>query len=85
MKKCLLCTICSWIVGLSTLWLVGMGLGGWALPSGGLVNIGYALLGLIALGFLYYQVVPCSRCVARNQSNAASASSEMEMESEAKE
>ena len=65
MKKCFICTICSWIVGLSTLWLVGMGLGGWPLPAGGWINICYAVLGLIALGFLYYQLVPCPRCVAR--------------------
>lgn len=44
-----------------------MGLGGWALPSGGAVNLIYAVLGIIALGFLYYQIVPCKRCLLANR------------------
>jgi hypothetical protein len=70
MKKCLICKICSWVVGLSTLWLVVMGLTGWQLPTGAAVNLAYAALGLVALGFMYYQMVPCKRCMAVNQPKA---------------
>lgn len=83
MKKCVTCAIGSWIVGLSTLWLAGMGLGGWALPAGGAINVAYAVLGLVALTFLYYQIVPCKRCAAVNKPKTAvdaaeSAAGEME-------
>ncbi len=73
MKKCIVCAVCSWIVGLSMLGFVVIGLGGWKLPSGGVVNLVYAALGLITLGFLYYQVVPCQRCVAVNKLKATDA------------
>ena len=65
-KKCVPCTFGSWIVGLGTVALMIVGILGLTLPTGLIANILYGVIGIIGLGFLYYQIVPCPRCMKRN-------------------
>lgn len=60
--KCALCSIASWVLGLAGIWLGVTGIFNLDLPTGTLAGALYTVLVVIALGFLYYQVVPCPRC-----------------------
>lgn len=65
--KCRICTIFSWIVGLSTILFSLVGIFDIPLPSGTLAGAAYVILILIALGFLYYQIIPCPRCLEQSK------------------
>jgi hypothetical protein len=67
-EKCTICTIGTWVTGLSALLLVITGIFELSLPTGLISQILYAVAGIIILGFLYYQVTPCPRCVKKNVS-----------------
>lgn len=69
MRKCGICMVGSWTVGLAA---VAWGLAGvfevpveWSLP----LRVVAGLVGLTGLGFLFYQppLKPCPRCVKANQ------------------
>lgn len=63
MTKCAICIYGSWAVGVSTVYLALAGIFSWPLPAGTIAGAIYVILILTALGFLYYQIVPCPRCV----------------------
>jgi hypothetical protein len=69
MKKCTVCLIGTWIVGLSALaWgVLGVTGGLSTLPVWARVMMG--VVGVVGLGFLFYQppMKPCPRCVAANR------------------
>lgn len=66
MKKCLVCTLGSWTVGLAALAWAMVGLLGLALPAGPWFAIVTAIVGITAIGFLIYQppFKACPRCEA---------------------
>ena len=64
MKKCRICTIGSWVSGLSAVALGAMGLSGFWPRSNALSRSVLSLVALTGLGFLIYQppFKPCPRC-----------------------
>jgi len=64
--KCALCNFGSWLVGVASICLGVAGIFDLDLPAGTLAGVTYTVLIVVALGFLYYQIVPCPRC-ARKQ------------------
>jgi len=65
-KKCFVCAWGSWVVGLSAVALVIAGIFELTLPTGLLAKIIYVGIGINAIGFVYYQIVPCPMCARKN-------------------
>ncbi len=67
MQKCTICQLGSWVVGLSAIGFAVCAWLGYALPTSMIAKVIYVMIVCIAASFLYYQIVPCPRCVAVNK------------------
>lgn len=66
MRKCGICMFGSWVVGLVAVAASLFGILSYPLPAGTLAGALYVVVLVVAISFLYYQIVPCPRC-ARKQ------------------
>jgi hypothetical protein len=69
MKKCGICTLGSWVVGLAALAWALWGATGYTLVASGTLRTVALVLGGFGIGFLIYQppLPSCPRCVAANK------------------
>lgn len=65
-NKCTVCAICTVVVGLSAIGWGVVGVLGATPTHSVLVRIAYVAVGVIGIGFLYYQIKPCPNCTKKN-------------------
>ncbi|HEY1812470.1 MAG TPA: hypothetical protein VGG74_09005 [Kofleriaceae bacterium] len=69
MKKCAICTLGSWVVGVTALAVGVAAVTGHVPAMTTWLRVVLAIAGVVGLGFLFYQppLAPCPRCVRANE------------------